>query len=86
MNQVGWTGSIFLALCAAPQAIQSIKQGHSEGLDSSFLTLWTLGEIFTLFAVLKDAPLQYLIYNYGGNLIFLSVIWKYKLFPRKRIK
>ena len=82
MKFLGWLGSVLLAFCAFPQAIKSVKDGHSQGLDFWYLTLWTIGEILTLFAVLGDVPIKYLIFNYAMNLFFLSVIWFYVFFPR----
>lgn len=82
MEFYGYLGSIFLALCAIPQAWLSYKQGHSQGISVGFLLLWTFGEIFTLAYVLPkfDIPL---IINYSANLGFLAIIWRYKFFPRK---
>ena len=80
---IGWLGSLFLGFCGLPQALKAYRDGHVEGLDPGLLVLWTLGEIFTGYAVLGDAPLGYLILNYGLNLVFLSVLWRYWLSPRK---
>lgn len=80
---IGWLGSLMLAFCGLPQAIKSFRDKHSNGLNYGFLILWTGGEILTLFAITKDAKsLIYLFFNYGTNLVFLTVIWFYKLFPR----
>ena len=79
---LGWIGSICLSFCGLPQAIHSIKVGNSDGLTYSFLMLWTIGELFTLKAVALDIPLNYLIFNYVSNLVFLSIIWYYKLLRR----
>jgi uncharacterized protein with PQ loop repeat len=80
---LGWLGSIMLAFCGLPQAIKTLKDGHSKGLDAFFLLLWTFGEIFTLIAICNTAPnLLYLLFNYGLNIVFLSVIWYYRFFPR----
>lgn len=76
---LGWIGSIMLALCGLPQAIQCLKNKNANGLDPYFLALWTGGEVFTLIAVLKDVSLPYLLFNYGCNLVFLSIIWWYKV-------
>lgn len=75
-------GSILLAICAAPLAWRSYKDGHSDGVDFLFLLIWLLGEIFTLsYVVYKlDIPL---ILNYGLNLIFIGVVVYYKVKPRK---
>lgn len=82
MNIFGYIGSICLAICAIPQAYLSYKQGHSKGISLGFLSLWTFGEIFTLIYILPKADVPLLI-NYLSNLIFLSIIWKYKLLPRR---
>lgn len=33
MELAGWLGSIMLAVCAAPQAWQSYKQKHADGVQ-----------------------------------------------------
>ena len=83
LDTIGFLGVLFFAACAVPQAILSYKQGHSEGLSVTFLLLWTFGEIFTLIYVFFKLQDLLLMINYGGNLILLSIIWRYKLFPRK---
>jgi uncharacterized protein with PQ loop repeat len=82
MNLIGYIGSIFLAVCGVPQAWMSYRQGHSEGISLGFLLLWTFGEMFTIIYVIPKADLPLLL-NYSSNLIFLSVIWRYRLWPRK---
>lgn len=79
---MGLIGSICLAICGVPQAYMSYKQGHSEGISLGFLLLWTIGEIFTIIYIIPKADLPLLL-NYSFNLIFLSVIWRYRLCPRK---
>jgi uncharacterized protein with PQ loop repeat len=80
MSYVGWIGGILLAICGLPQAIMSYQQGHSNGISIWFLLLWTLGEVFTLIYIFPklDGPL---LFNYISNLIFLLVIWKFKVYP-----
>jgi uncharacterized protein with PQ loop repeat len=80
---IGWIGAVAFGLCGLPQSIKAYRDGHAEGLDWGFLGLWTLGEICTLVAVLKDAPEPYLIANYVANMGFLAIMWRYKLKPRK---
>jgi len=77
----GYIGSICLAICALPQAIMSYRRGHSKGLSIGFLLLWTAGEIFTLMYVWPKMDMP-LILNYSANLVFLSVIWYYKIVPK----
>jgi uncharacterized protein with PQ loop repeat len=82
MELLGYIGSICFAICGLPQAIQSYKDKHSDGVNTAFLMLWLIGEICTLaYAFTKDVPP--LIINYLGNLIFISVIVYYKLFPKR---
>ena len=80
---LGWAGSIMFAICALPQALMSVRQGHSEGLAWSFLALWLGGEVATLLYVLDKGDLLPLLVNYGLNLVFLSVILWYRVFPRR---
>lgn len=78
---IGWMGSILLAFCGFPQAIDSFKKKSSHGVTWGLLLMWGIGEIFTLiyvFPMMKWA----LIFNYIANLLFLSIIIYYKLFPR----
>ena len=77
LDIIGWIGSMCFCLSAAPQAWLSIKQGNAEGVSSGMLTLWLIGEVFSLVYVWpkKHRPL---IYNYIINLVFLLVIIFYK--------
>ena len=79
---IGWIGAIAFGACGMPQAIKTYRDGNAEGLDFIFLALWTVGEICTLYAVLLDAPRPYLIANYLANLVFLGIMWRYKIWPR----
>ena len=84
MEILGWIAGILFAFCGLPQAVKSYKDKHSKGLSSYFLLMWTGGEILTIIYVLYrhgfDGPL---LFNYTVNLIFLTVIWLYKIFPKK---
>ena len=77
----GWLGSILLAICAVPLAYRSLVDGHSKGVDTLFLVIWTLGEICTLTYVLYNWDLP-LILNYGLNLVFIGIVVYYKVKPR----
>lgn len=82
---IGWISSIMFALAGAPQAYHSYKEGNSEGMSKLFLTMWTLGEILMMAYVILmygyDIPL---LVNNIFNLVFLLVIWRYALSPRKK--
>lgn len=81
---IGWIGAIAFSLCGLPQAYDSYKEGNSDRLNVYYLTLCSIGEIGTLFALISESHLWYMLFNYGANLIFLLVMWKYKIQPRKK--
>ena len=82
MEQIGWLGSILLAFCGLPQAIESIKTKSSEGLTWGFIGMWFLGEIMTFIYILPKMDLP-LLFNYTANIIFLAIIIYYKLAPKR---
>jgi uncharacterized protein with PQ loop repeat len=84
METLGYIGSIMLAICGLPQAIESFKTKSSEGLTWGFIGLWFWGEIFTFAYILPKMDLPLLI-NYSANIIFLSVIIYFKLFPKNKL-
>lgn len=78
----GWLGSICLAICGLPQAWQSYKDKHSDGISWGFLLLWGFGEIFALAYVYDKLDLPLLL-NYATNIFILAVIIYYKVKPGK---
>lgn len=82
MEIIGWIGSVLFAACGLPQAVACWQAGHARGLAWGFLLMWFVGEILTLVYVLPklDWPL---IFNYVVNLVFLVIMLRYKLWPRK---
>lgn len=83
MEILGWLGSICFALSAFPQALLAFRQGHSNGVASSMLALWLVGEVCTLIYVLPKGDLP-LLFNYLTNLSLLLVIIRYKVWPRTK--
>ena len=77
---LGWLGSICLAICGIPQAWQSYKEKHSEGISWGFILLWTFGELFALAYVYDKLDLPLLL-NYATNILILVVILYYKFKP-----
>ncbi len=79
----GWTGSALFAICGLPQAAQSYREKHSDGLNWYFLLAWFFGELFTLLYIWpkSDWPL---IANYSVNMVMLCVILYYKINPTGR--
>jgi uncharacterized protein with PQ loop repeat len=82
MEMLGWLGSILLAFCGLPQAIESYKTKSSDGLTWGFIAMWFIGEIFTFIYILPKMDLP-LMFNYTANIIFLSIIIYFKLYPKK---
>lgn len=83
VDSFGWAGSILLSICSIPQAIQSYRQGHSEGLSAMMIWLWGLGMASALVYTSNNGDLP-LSLNYGFNLVTVwAIIAWYKYFPRK---
>ena len=78
IDNIGWIGSILLAFCGLPQAIESYKTKSSEGLTWGFIGMWFIGEIMTIIYILPQMVLP-LLFNYTANVIFLSIIIYYKI-------
>lgn len=82
METIGWIGSILLAFCGLPQAIESYKTKNSDGLTWAFLIMWGVGEIFTIIYIIPKWHWP-LIFNYTANIIFISIILYYKIKPKR---
>jgi uncharacterized protein with PQ loop repeat len=82
MEYIGWIGSILLAFCGLPQAIESFKTKNSDGLTWGFLIMWGVGELFTIIYIIPKWHWP-LIFNYTANIIFISIIVYYKIKPKK---
>jgi uncharacterized protein with PQ loop repeat len=77
MEFIGWVGSIMLSICGLPQAWDSLKNKHSNGISWGFILLWLFGELFALVYVVykKENPI---IFNCVLNTVIVSVIFYYK--------
>jgi uncharacterized protein with PQ loop repeat len=82
MEYIGWIGSILLAFCGLPQAIESWKTKNSDGLTWGFLGMWGMGEIFTIIYIIPKWHWP-LIFNYTANIIFIASILYYKIKPKR---
>ena len=78
---IGIMGGVLLSFCGLPEAIRSIKT-KTCSIGHAMLISWGLGEILLFMYVLptKDLPL---ILNYGINVLFIGVMYFYKIFGRK---
>ena len=75
---IGIIGSLLLALCGMPQMLQSIKQGHSQGISKSFLFMWGLGELLLIIYIWNGNKDGILLANYSLNAIIVLIISFYK--------
>ena len=82
METIGWLGSILLAFCGLPQAIESYKTKNSDGLTWGLLLMWFFGEILTIIYIIPKWHWP-LIFNYTANIIFLIIILYYKINPKR---
>lgn len=82
LEVVGWAGSVLLAFCGLPQAVESCRRGSSAGVTWGLLLMWGVGEVLTLMYVLPKMELP-LLFNYAANIVFISVIAYYKVWPRR---
>lgn len=70
---IGWVGSLLLAMCALPLAWEALSKKYIT-INSTFLLIWTLGEIFTFVYIYGD---WILMLNYGINIVLLVPVWWY---------
>jgi uncharacterized protein with PQ loop repeat len=77
----GWVGSVLLAFCGLPQALESWRTGSSSGVTWGLLLMWGVGEVLTLVYVLPKMEIP-LLFNYAANIVFLLVITYFKVWPR----
>ena len=81
VNSIGWIGAACLALCALPQAVIFWQSELFMGLDLIFLLFWYAGEWFMLVYSAIVCPKLPLVVNYLFNIICITVILFYKLYP-----
>jgi uncharacterized protein with PQ loop repeat len=76
-----WLGSAALMVCSVPQCIQSVRQGHSRGLNRLMLWLWVFGMGCCLVFFI-DAAVWPMVMNYAFNMFVSGTITWYSYFPR----
>lgn len=82
IEKIGWLGSTLLALCGAPEAYLAATTGESS-LSWTFLCMWLSGELLALVYVIhknSEVKVLPLIFNYGLNIIFISIICIFKYY------
>jgi len=84
LEVIGWIGAISFSLCAFPQLVKTLKDGHAKSLTWGLLLLWLNGEICMFYYLAASESLKpQLVANYCFNIFQLCVMLKYKVFPRK---
>lgn len=76
---VGSVGSFLLAVCGIFPAIDAVKTRSGVGISWPFLITWWLGEVITLSYLFHKDNILPLLFNYGLNIVFISVIMVCKL-------
>lgn len=70
----GWLGGFFLAICALPQLIKTVKTRDFRGLSISYILIWFFGEIFTLLYIFTISFRWPLLFNHGINFFISGII------------
>lgn len=81
---IGYLAMFCLITASIPQAIKSIKEGHSKGMAGGYIILLLFG--FTLMSVylLLTKPIIPVLINYASNILMMLIIGYYKLFPKNK--
>lgn len=81
---MAWAGSILLAICAFPQVVKTVKEGHCEQLSWLFLLSWFVGEILLVFHSMDIGDVA-LFFNYSFNSALIVILLHYRISPRAPI-
>lgn len=78
MKVMGWLGSLLLSFCSLPEVIRTIINNNCS-LSWSFLLMWGIGLVLILIPLYREFKEKYILFNYTVNLIFVLIMWYYKL-------
>jgi uncharacterized protein with PQ loop repeat len=84
MILLGWIGSILLACCGIPQALLAFKQKHSDGVSWGMCLMWYIGEWCVLIYMFRSANWP-LIFNFIMNIVTISIVIWYKIYPKRSL-
>lgn len=81
---IGYLAMACLITASIPQAIKSVRDGHSKGMAGGYIILLLFG--FTLMSVylLLTKPIIPVLINYASNILMMLIIGYYKLFPKNK--
>ena len=87
LELIGLIGATAFALSGVPQAVKSVREGHSKGMSHGTIVLWLTGEgAMLIYAGIKYTSDYILICNYLANFLVVGVIARYKYLPRKAVQ
>lgn len=73
---MGWLGSMMLAICALPLAVEALKNKRI-ALNRAFFHLWFWGEVLVCIYIVYQGPSPLLI-NYAVNILCLLIVGRYR--------
>jgi len=82
LELIGMLGNLLLAFCALPASVLAIKRGNCDHVGVSLMIPWSLGEVLALYYALQFESIPLNI-NYVANIVFLAILWYFKIFRRK---
>lgn len=82
MNEIAWVGSILLGCCSLPELYATYKSKRCN-LSWGFLLMWYFGELCVFAPVVAKNLGLFLVFNYGLNIIIISVLLYYKIIGGK---
>jgi uncharacterized protein with PQ loop repeat len=84
INIIGIIAMLCLMTATIPQAIKSIKDGHSKGIAGGYLILLLTGFSLMSIYLLLTKPIIPVLVNYASNIVMMLVVGYYKIFPRTK--
>lgn len=82
---IGYLAMICLMTASIPQAVKSVKDGHSNGIAGGYLILLLTGFTFMSAYLLLTKPIIPVLVNYASNIVMMLIVGYYKLFPRNKV-
>jgi uncharacterized protein with PQ loop repeat len=81
---IGYLAMFCLMTASIPQAVKSVKEGHSKGMAGGYIILLLSGFSLMTTYLFLTKPIIPVVVNYICNIAMMLVIGYYKLFPRNK--
>ena len=86
VNSLGSIATVLFIAATVFQAVKSWKDGHAESMSHGMLWSWAIGlSAMLIYVTVKFGFDPILFANYGGQLVFVSIIMRYKYIPRNKL-